>query len=65
MELAEFSFNLQYWQGNSNFLPDSFTHAHHMAVANNLVDIHPQLCHPGVARLQHFVESKNLPHSIE
>jgi len=30
-----------------------------------LREIHEQLCHPGVARLYHFVKSKNLPFSMD
>jgi hypothetical protein len=55
MELAEFSYTIQYRQGSSNVVPDSFTRAYCMAVANNLEDIHIQLCHPGVTRLLHFI----------
>ena len=65
MELAEFSYTIQYRQGSSNVVPDSLTRAHCVAVANTLEDIHIQLCHPGVTRLLHFVKSKNLPYSTE
>ena len=65
IELAEFSYTIQYREGKRNVVADSFTRAHCSAVSSNLEDIHAQLCHPGVARLLHFVKSKNLPFSTE
>ena len=65
MELAEFSYNIQYREGKNNVVPDSFTRAHCLAISSNLEDIHVQLCHPGVTRLLHFVKTKNLPFSTE
>ena len=65
IELAEFSYTIQYREGKSNVVADSFTRAHCSTVSSNLADIHAQLCHPGVTRLLHFVKSKNLPFSTE
>lgn len=65
MELAEFSYTVNYRKGKNNVVADSFTRAHCLAVSNNLDDIHIQLCHPGVTRLLHFVKAKNLPFSTE
>ncbi|KAI0987380.1 hypothetical protein GJ496_008111 [Pomphorhynchus laevis] len=31
----------------------------------SLLDIHRNLCHPGVSRLAHYVRNKNLPYSME
>ena len=62
MELAEFSYTIQYREGKSNTVPDSFTRAY---CATSLEDIHAQLCHPGVTRLLHFVKTKNLPFSTQ
>ena len=66
MELAEFSYIIQYREGRDN-VPDSFTHAHCLAVPSKLKleDIHAQLCHPGGTRILHFIRTRNLPFSTE
>ena len=61
MELAEFSYTIQYREGRSNVIPDSFTRVQCASVSNNPEDIYAQLCHPGVTHLLHFVKTKNLP----
>ena len=48
LELAEFSYTIQYREGKDNIVPDSFTRAHCAAVSTSLEEIHAQLCHPGV-----------------
>jgi len=65
LELAEFSYAIQYREGKDNVVPDSFTRAHCAAVLKSLEEIHAQLCHPGVTRLLHFVKAKNLPFSTQ
>ena len=65
LELAEFSYTIQYREGKDNVVPDSFTRAHCAAVSTSLEEIHSQLCHPGVIRLLHFVKAKNLPFSTQ
>ena len=65
LELAEFSYAIQYREGKDNVVPDSFTRAHCAAVSTSLEEIHAQLCHPGVTRLLHFVKAKNLPFSTQ
>ena len=65
LELAEFSYAIQYREGKDNVVPDSFTRAHCAAVSKSLEEIHAQLCHPGVTRLLHFVKAKNLPFSTQ
>ena len=32
---------------------------------DKLYELHQSLCHPGVARMAHFVKVRNLPFSIE
>ena len=59
LELAEFSYAIQYREGKENVVPDSFTRAHCAAVLTSLEEIHAQLCHPGVTGLLHFVKAKN------
>jgi len=65
MELAEFSYTIQYREGKSNTVPDSFTRAYCATAATSLEDIHAQFCHPVVTRLLHFVKTKNLPFSTQ
>ena len=65
LELAEFSYTIQYRQGKQNVVADSFTRAHCNAISSNLEDFHVQLCHPEVTRLLHFVKTRNLPFSTE
>jgi hypothetical protein len=67
MELSCFSFDIQYRPGKENWTADCLTRAHCSAACNNkrLLEIHEGLCHPGIARLGHFVRSKNLPYSME
>lgn len=36
-----------------------------MATEDSLFKLHEALCHPGVIRLNHFVQTKNLPYSLD
>ena len=66
MELAPFSYVIQYRPGQTNVGPDTFTRAYCSAVtmtSSTLQDIHDMLCHLGATRLLHFVHRKNLPFS--
>ena len=65
MELAEFSFTIQYREGKNNVVPDSFTRAHCAAASISLDELHSRLCHPGITRLLHLVKAKNLPFSTK
>ena len=65
MELAPFSYQIQYRPGKDNSVPDTLTRAFCSAVSALTLDELRGLCHPGVARLLHFVRSKNLPFSTE
>ncbi|XP_018022352.2 uncharacterized protein LOC108678443, partial [Hyalella azteca] len=70
LELASFSYTIRYRPGKENVAPDTMSRASCCAVSfstskSTLNDIHDGLCHPGVARLLHFVRSKNLPFSTE
>ena len=49
IELASFSYDIQYCPGKDNMAPDAFTHAFCASMpATNLVEIHSSLCRPGV-----------------
>ena len=66
LELASFSYTIKYRPGRDNAGPDTLTRAFCSSISDsNLEVIHNGLCHPGVARLLHFVRSKNLPFSTE
>ncbi|XP_068245363.1 uncharacterized protein [Palaemon carinicauda] len=67
LELASYSYIIQYRPGKQNIAPDTLTRAYCCSTSSmsSLTDIHENLCHPGVTRLLHFVRSKNLPFSTD
>ena len=66
LELASFSYTIQYRPGKENVAPDTLTRASCCLVSSsNLTEIHEGLCHPGVTRLLHFIRSRNLPFSTD
>ena len=65
LELAPFSYDIQYRPGKINVGPDTLTRAYCSAVSSgNLMEVHKALGCPGVTRLFHFVKEKNLPYSL-
>ena len=67
LELASYSYTIQYRPGSDNTAPDMLSRATCASIPSTtrLTDLHVGLCHPGVTRLLHFVCSKNLPFSTE
>ena len=67
VELSQFSFDIVYHPGKENAVADTSRIAAVMHPLKKLQNIHEQLCHPGVTRLDHFVRSKNLRiyHSLQ
>ena len=66
LELASFSYIINYRPGRDNVVADSLTRAYCASMStSNLMEIHSGLCHPGITRLLHFVRTKNLPFSAE
>ena len=67
LELASFSYTIRYRPGKLNVASDALSRAHCGSLStgkiNSLMDIHKELCCPGVTRLLQFVRSKNLPFS--
>ena len=65
LELASFSYPIQYRPGKENIGPDALSRAFCGTIcAPNLYSLHNNHCHPGVSRLLYYVRSKNLPFSV-
>ena len=68
IELSLLSYTIVYRKGSDNLAadalsrPDSYCNA---IGTDALHEIHKSLCHPGVARMTHFVRSRNLPYSVD
>jgi len=66
MELANFSYNIEYKPGAQNVGPDTFTRIYCSSISpESLNSLHASLGHPGITRMMHFVRSKNLAYSLE
>ena len=66
LELLELSYSIVYRPGKDNVVADAFTRSNLNAISDvSLIELHNELCHPGVQRLNHYIRSKNLPFSIE
>ncbi|XP_054287969.1 uncharacterized protein LOC129003695 [Macrosteles quadrilineatus] len=67
LELSCFHYDIVYRPGKDNMAADALTRVC-SSIQNQeklLIDLHANLCHPGVTRLYHWVRSKNLPYSID
>lgn len=67
VELASFSYSIEYRPGDQNVAADALTRANCATISapSSLTEIHAGLCHPGVTRMLHFIRSKNLPYSTD
>ena len=67
VELSTLDFEIKYRPGPENVTADCLSRAHCSAVPQLTVlgQLHIDLCHPGIVRLNHFVRSRNLPFSVE
>ena len=67
MELSAYSYDVVYRPGKDNHVADTLSRnfCANIFGSEKLKELHISLCHPGVARLTHFVRSKNLPYSVE
>lgn len=66
LELADYSFDIQYRPGKQNIPSDTFSRAYCSAISSDtLFEFHKKLCHPGITRMMHFVRSRNLPYSVD
>ncbi len=58
--------DIVYRAGEENIPADALSRMKIMSLTiDKLYELHKSLCHPGVARMAHFVKSRNLPFSVE
>ena len=66
VELACHSFDTTYCPGKENVAPDTLTRVIcSVMTPDNSVQLHNSLSYPVITRMAHFVQTKNLPVSIE
>ena len=66
LELSSYSFDISYRKGKENLAADALSRNVCLSMdVNRLRDIHNRLCHPGVARMMHYIRVQNLPFSVE
>ena len=62
VELADFDYEIKYRPGKENAAADTFSRIASIThPLSELKELHDNLCHPGMVRLEHFVRSRNLP----
>ena len=65
LELASFSYSINYRPGKDNVAADAFTRVVCDSTNSfNLYELRNNLCHPGIRRLSHYVRFKNLPFAM-
>ena len=65
-ELMPYSFEITYRPGNRNAAADALSRIVCASSTKiDLVKLHSDLCHPGVARFYHYIRTKNLPFSMD
>ena len=67
LELSMFDYDICFRPGIHNVSADALSRicsATGVCSLKELERLHSDLCHPGIARLNHFVKSKNLPFSL-
>ena len=66
LELAQYDYDIIYRAGKYNCVPDILSRSYVASMANTaLYDIYASLCHPGVTCFHHYIETKNLPFSLQ
>ena len=67
IELSCYNFDIKFRPGHQNVSADCSTRARCSATHSNrkLIELHENLCHPGISCLGHFVRVRNLPYSME
>ena len=66
MELSCYLFDVSYRSGKENAAVDALSRGCGLTTSSSdLQSIHRELCHPGITRMTHVVQSRNLPYSVE
>lgn len=69
LELSNYEFDIIYRPGKNNIVDDALSRinitASTQSASDNLLQLHKNLCHPGITRMVHCVRAKNLPYSVE
>ena len=66
INLACFSFDIEYREGKENAVADTFTRTSCAVLpSDDLFMLHESLCHPGITRMNHFIRSRNLAYSVD
>ena len=61
-----YDFDIIYRAGEENIPADALSRVKSMSLTlDKLHELHESLCHPGVARMTHFVKSRNLLFSVD
>lgn len=64
-ELSCYHYDIEYRAGKENITADALSRVCGATVGVGLKELHEKLCHPGVARMTHFIRGRNLPYSVE
>ena len=68
IEMSCFEFDIQFRPGTLNVTADCLSRVICSAISNSertLESLHDGLCHPGIARMYHYIRSRNLPYSMQ
>jgi transposase InsO family protein len=65
MELSCYSYTIEYRPGPENISADTLSRSRSMMNADQLIQLHKSLCHPGITRLYNFIKTRNLPYSLD
>ena len=65
LELSLFNYDIVYRPGKENVGADAFSRCAAISNHVDLMQLHKDLCHPGIIRMLHFVKSRNLPFSTD
>ena len=62
----QYSYDIVFRAGKHSTAPDTLSRVHCSSMLRStLHDIHSSLCHPGVAKMFHYVRIKNLPYTLD
>ena len=64
IELSTLDFDIRFRPGPLNVTADCLSRACMLTTRPSIRQIHEEMCHPGIVRLNHFVKTRNLPFSL-